>query len=130
MESLVEGDLKNLLLDKGINIKDTSSNMKGVYKDTRWEVDIIATNGEEIVLVEVKTTLRVSHVRDFLEKLKWFSKWKREYKGYKIYGCVAYLRESQSSVAFSEKEGLFVIRATGSSASIINKESFKPKVFY
>ena len=129
MESLVEGDLKKLLQNKGINIQDVTCNTKGTYKGKHWEVDIIATNGSEIVLVEVKTTLTVSHVRDFLKKLKVFSDWKEEYRGYKIYGSVAYLRESQSSTMYAQREGLYVIRATGSSASIINEDSFKPKVF-
>ena len=129
MESLVEGDLKQLLLNKGIKIRDVTCNLKGIYKGKSWEVDIVATNGDEIVLVEVKTTLKVSHVQDFLKKLRIFRQWKEEYKGYKIYGSVAYLRENQSSTTYAQKEGLYVIRATGSSASIINKDSFKPKVF-
>ena len=129
IESLVEGDLKKLLQNKGIKIRDVTRNTKGMYKGKQWEVDIIATNGDEIVLVEVKTTLKVSHVQDFLKKLQVFSQWKKEYRGYKIYGSVAYLREDQSSTSYAQKEGLYVIRATGSSASIINKDSFKPKIF-
>ena len=129
MEALVEGDLLKLLKQKGITIKDTTMNMKGEHKEEDWEIDILASNGEEIVLVEVKTTLKVQHVEDFLYKLKRFTTWKSIYKDKKMYGAVAYLKEAQSSAKYAEKQGLFVIRATGSSASIINKKSFKPKIF-
>jgi hypothetical protein len=46
-----------------------------------------------------------------------------------ILGAVAYLKENKSSARYAERNGLFVIRATGSSASIINKEVFVPKIF-
>ena len=129
MEALVEGDLLKLLKQQGIAIKDTTINMKGEHKDEDWEIDILASNGEEIVLVEVKTTLKIQHVEDFLYKLKRFTTWKSIYKEKKMYGAVAYLKEDQSSTKYAEKQGLFVIRTTGSSSSIINKKNFKPKIF-
>ena len=46
-----------------------------------------------------------------------------------MYGAVAYLRADESSDEYAEGRGLFVIRATGSSASITNPEDFTPRVF-
>ena len=129
METLVEGDLLKLLKQKNIRVDDTTMNMKGCYKDENWEVDILASNGEEIVLVEVKTTLNLQNVKDFIDKLKKFTTWKPIYKEKKMYGAVAYLKADQGSARYAEKQGLFVIRATGSSSSIINKKDFKPKIF-
>ncbi len=129
IESLVEGDLVKLLNEKGIDIDSTLTNMKGEYKGQNWELDIVAINGQEVVLVEVKTTLKVKDVKRFIKKLNIFTAWRPEYKGKKIYGAVAYLRAAESSAQHAEKQGLFVIRATGNSASVINKESFKPKAF-
>ena len=129
METLVEGDLLKLLKQKNIRVDDTTMNMKGQYQDENWEIDILASNGEEIVLVEVKTTLNLQNVKDFIYKLKKFTTWKPRYKDTKIYGTVAYLKADQGSAQYAEKQGLFVIRATGSSSSIINKKNFKPKIF-
>ena len=129
METLVEGDLLKLLKQKNIRVDDTTMNMKGCYKDQNWEVDILASNGEEIVLVEVKTTLNLQDVKDFIDKLKKFTIWKPIYKEKKMYGAVAYLKADQGSAQYAEKQGLFVIRATGSSSSIINKKDFQPKIF-
>ena len=68
-------------------------------------------------------------VEYFLKKLGLFKKIFHQYADKKIYGAVAYLKANSGSAKFSERKGLFVIRATGSSASIINEEKFKPKVF-
>lgn len=129
MESLVEGELIKLLNEKGIDVDSSSSRMQGEYKGQSWEFDIIAANGKEVVVVEVKTTLKVKDTQYFLNKLKSFTTWKSEYKGKTIYGAIAYLRSDEHSTKHAEKQGLFVIRATGNSASIINKKSFKPKAF-
>ena len=129
MEALVEGDLLKLLKEKGITVDDTTTNMKGHHNEEDWEIDILASNGEEIVIVEVKTTLKVQDVKDFIYKLNKFTTWKPKYKDDKMYGAVAYLKAHHSSIKYAEKQGLFVIRATGSSASIINKKNFKPKIF-
>ena len=129
MESLVEGELIKLLKEKGIDVDSSSSNMHGVYEGKNWEIDIVAVNGTELVLVEVKTTLKVKDIDYFTNKLNVFTTWKPEYKGKTIYGAVAYLRSDEHSTKHAEKQGLFVIRATGDSASIINKKDFKPKAF-
>jgi len=138
MESLVEGDLVKLLKEKGIEIERTSTNEKGlmsyidekgVRQKKQCEIDIVAKNGEEIVVVEVKTTLTVRDVHKFLDILNKFSQLLPEYRDKRVYGAVAYLRAQDSSEIYSEKQGLFVIRATGSSASITNKKDFKPKSF-
>ena len=52
-----------------------------------------------------------------------------EYASRRIYGAVAYLKAHQESDLRAERLGLFVIRATGSSASITNREGFTPRTF-
>ena len=130
MEALVEGDLIKLLKDKKIEVERTLQNIKGEREGEKWEIDILAINGKEVVVVEVKTTLTVKHVDHFIEKvLKDFTNLNPEYKSKKIYGAVAYLKADQNSDSYAQKGGLFVIRATGSSASITNKQEFIPKDF-
>ena len=130
METLVEGDLIKLLKEKDIAVERTTQNLKGEWEGKEWEIDILAINGKEVVVVEVKTTLTVSYVRNFIKKiLKNFTVLNPEHKGKTIYGAVAYLKANQGSHTYAEKEGLFVIKATGSSSSIINKKGFRPKKF-
>ncbi len=70
IESLVKGDLVNILKNRGIDVHDTSERRKGNHEGENYEFDIIAHNGSEIVIVEVKTTLKVSDVKNFVSKLK------------------------------------------------------------
>ena len=125
IEALVDGDLVKLLKKRNIQVDRTLTNIEG--KD--YEFDIIAVNGDEVVVVEVKTTLKVKDVDYFKTKMDRFTDLCSEYKGKKIYGAVAYLKADQSSNKYAERQGFFVIRATGSSASITNPQDFKPKIF-
>lgn len=129
MESLVEGDLIKLLRSKGIDVHDTSMRRKGSHNGHNFEFDIIAHNGREIVIVEVKTTLRVKDVKHFVTKLKKARVWLDEYKDYNVYGAIAFLRADEGSALFAENQKLFVIKATGNSASIVNNDTFVPAVF-
>lgn len=129
VESLVEGDLVNVLNKRGINAEKTIQRIKGNHEGENFEYDIIAVNGKEIVIVEVKTTLRVKDVEWFHEKLWKAKKFLPEYKNKTIYGAMAYIIADGASGRMAEKQGLFVIRATGNSSSIINETGFQPKVF-
>ena len=129
MESLVEGDLVALLQARGISVRSTHPRVRGRRNGERYEFDILAGNGNEMVVVEVKTTLTADDVKRFLEKLDKFTEYEPVYRGKQVYGAVAYLRAEQDSELYAERQGLFVIRATGNSASIINDADFRPRVF-
>ena len=130
IEALVEGRLVKLLKERHIDIRSCSSRSVKTSKENKeYEFDIIAANGSEVVPVEVKTTMKVRDVDDFIKKLKIFKTFSPDYKNKKIYGAVAYLKAQQSSQVYAEKKGLFVIRAVGDSAFLINEKSFKPKAF-
>ena len=66
MESLVEGDLVALLQQRGIAVQHTVTNPRQNYGERRWEFDLVAINGEQVVVVEVKTSLRVPDVDRFI----------------------------------------------------------------
>lgn len=129
IETLVEGDLIKLLKRRGIIVERTIERVKGNHHGQNYEYDIIAVNGDEIVIVEVKTTLRPQDVSEFHEKLWKAKTYLHEYKDKVVYGSMAFLSAEGASDRMAEKLGFFVIKATGSSSSIINKEDFKPKAF-
>ena len=130
LESLVEGDLVELLRARGIDITSTLPNgVKGRRNGEHYQFDLVVKNGEELVVVEVKTTMTVDDVKHFLGKMNRFTEFEPVYQGLRIYGAVAYLKVVQEAELYAARQGLFVIRATGSSASIINDEDFRPKRF-
>ncbi|MDE0120048.1 MAG: hypothetical protein OXM55_08600 [Bdellovibrionales bacterium] len=95
----------------------------------RREFDIIVANGTEVVVVEVKTTLVPKDVSVFLKTLRDFRSYFPRYRSETIYGAMAYLASENEAHFLAEEEGLFLIRATGDSASLINRKDFKPKFF-
>ena len=129
MGALVEGDLVSMLNRHGIRVEHTMTNLKKDHGEPRWEIDSLAVNGDELVVVEVKTTLKVRHVDHLLDLLQDFPELLREYRNREVYGAVAHLKADESSAAYAERQGLYVIRATGSSASIVNRDDFRPRRF-
>lgn len=129
IEALVEGDLVKLLRQRGIDVHSTFSNHKAEYGGRHWEIDVVALNAGEAVMVEVKTTLKVRHVDHFLETLRNCQAVMPVVAGKRVYGAVAYLKADEASDRYAEGHGLYVIRATGSSASITNPEPFRPRTF-
>ncbi len=129
MESLVEGDIIRIFNERGIKVQDTSTRRKGSYQGENYEFDIIAHNGKETVIIEVKTTLRVSDVKSFIKKLQKARTYLRMDDDEVIYGAIAYLQADAGSEIFAQKEKLFVIRATGDSAAIINQPDFVAEKF-
>ncbi|CDH47101.1 hypothetical protein [Candidatus Contendibacter odensensis] len=130
MESLVEGDRVNLLNARGIGITDTTTRLKGKRPDGgNYEFDILAHNGEAMVVVEVKTTLRPDDVKTFMNKLDHLKEWIPRYAHNRIYGAMAWLTADAGAEAMVENRGLFSIRATGDSASIQNDPAFAPRAW-
>ena len=130
MEALVEGDLVPLLTQRGIPVSDTSTRLKGKCPDGgSYEFDIIAHNGTEMVVVEVKTTLRPADVKHFLYKLNHMKVWIPRYANNRIYGAVAWLTADAGAEIMAENRGLLSIRAAGDSASIVNAEEFRPRAW-
>ena len=131
MESLVEGDLLKLLQHRDLDVKKTSCRIKGALNGQYAELDIVATGDTDVVVVEVKTTLRNRDVKDFVEKLGKLALYEKDWCGKNLYGAVAYLDTDNSVRVYAERQGLLVIRATGNSASIVNeKDNFRLREYH
>ena len=129
MESLVEGDIIRIFNERGIKVQDTSTRRKGSYEGENYEYDIIAHNGKETVIIEVKTTLKVKDVKAFIQKLRKTRTYLRMDEDDVIYGAMAYLQADSGSEVYGQNQQLFVIRATGDSAAIVNAVDFEPARF-
>ncbi len=134
VESLVEGSLVPLLRARGIEVRQTSRRVEVEFRTPggerkQKEFDILVVNGDEAVAVEVKTTLTPDMVKYFLSAMEDFKRYFPDYGHKRVYGAVAYLRSESEAAKYAERQGLFVVRATGDSASIVNAEWFVPKAF-
>jgi RecB family endonuclease NucS len=92
------------------------------------EIDILATNKDSVIVVEVKTTLKVEDVNDFIsEKLSRFFEFFPKYKGMTLYGAVAGIRIEESADRYAYRKGLFVLTLSGEGMVVIlNDEKFRP----
>ena len=133
VENLIGGNLITKLNEHNIKVTTNYKNEKGFYTQEgikrRYEFDIVAKNGNEVVIVEVKTKLTLSDIERFVAKLRQVVKYIDSYKDKKVYGGVAYLYCETDCEVEASRKGLFVIEATGNSSTILNVEEFKPVNF-
>jgi len=99
----------------------------------RWavamEIDILAVDETEVVLVECKSRLSKDDVNEFLEKLSRFKQAFPHYKNYQAYGAVAGIEIDEGVDRYAYKQGLFVIKPSGETVEIINDSGFEPKLW-
>jgi len=131
MEALVEGSVLKLFQDRGIGVYQIYQRARSRQNGRHMEVDLLMVNDDEVVVAEVKTTLKPEYVREFVEKLTGrFPEFFPKYAGLRVYGAVAGLRIVQGADLFAERQGLFVIKVGGEGMThILNREDFDPRNF-
>ena len=128
VEALVEPSVLRLFQERGIQVIDTAQRLKTTKNGEQMEIDILATNKDSVIVVEVKTTLKVEDVNFFIEKLERFFEFFPKYKGMKLYGAVAGIRIEESADRYAYRKGLFVLTLSGEGMVVIlNDEKFRPK---
>jgi len=106
-------------IDKDLRRHSTKKNLQGQY-------DIVLTNTEIVVVVEVKYKLSEKHVRRFYNKgLKNFIKLFPFFSNYKLYGAVASMSDPNEANKLAKEYGLFVLGQSGNEVEIIN-DNVKP----
>ncbi len=118
VEELVEPAVISLFRGKGIDVKETYSRARVKRQGIAMEIDILAVDETEVVLVECKSRLSKDDVNEFLEKLSRFKEAFPHYKNYQAYGAVAGIEIDEGIDRYAYKQGLFVI-----------KPSFEPKLW-
>jgi hypothetical protein len=130
IESLVKPSALKLFQERGIKVTETYQRLESYRNGSQMEVDILLANDVEAVVVEVKTTLKVEDVREFLEKLRQFTIFFPRYKGLIIYGGVVGIQIEEDADRFAYRRGLFVLTGSGEGMiRILNDLSFKPQNF-
>ena len=130
MEALVEPGSVELFRARGVDVKTVAPRLKSKRNGSNFEVDLLLEDENQIIVVEVKTTLTVEDVREFLDALDIFLDFFPKYEGYTIYGAVAYVHITGKADRFAYKSGLFVLGLGKEGlVRIQNDEKFKPRNF-
>jgi hypothetical protein len=110
------GDKSFQFIDTNLSRYDKKSRRKGQF-------DIILTNTDTIVVVEVKYKLTREYVNEFYHKtLNNFVFLFPNYSNYKLYGAVASLSDHDNALELAKKYGLFVLGQAGDDIEVINDE--------
>ncbi len=132
VEAMVEPAVLGLFKDRGIDVSVVTNNIV-IEKDGKqvFEMDMLLRNGDSVVLVEVKTTLRHNDVNEHIEKrLKRFKEFFPEYNDKKIYGAVAYIKCKENADLYATRKGLFVLTFSGKNLIVIkNDKDYQPRDF-
>ena len=130
MEALITPSCLKLFKERGLDIMRTYTNVKVETNELEGEFDIVLADGNEVVIVEVKTTMTSGYVNDFLEKMARIREYLPEHKEKTIFGAVAAIKYENASDKYAYKNGLFVLINKGEDIiKIANKQGFVPKAF-
>ncbi len=130
VEALVEPNALKLFQERGIKVHYVYRRVEAQMNGRTMELDLLLENSDEVVVIEVKSVLRVGDVRDHLQTINQLLLFFPRYQGYRIYGGVAGLDIVEDADKYAYRRGLFVLSATGEGiAQIKNDADFRPRDF-
>ncbi|REJ55547.1 MAG: DUF3782 domain-containing protein [Microcystis aeruginosa DA14] len=129
VEELVEPAVLRLFQEKGIDIKEVYPRARVKRQGIAMEIDILAVDDTDLVVVECKSRLSQDDVDEFIEKLTRFKIAFPHYKNYRAYGAVAGIEINEGIDRYAYKKGLFVIKPSGDTVAIINDADFQPNTW-
>jgi hypothetical protein len=129
VEELVQPAVLRLFQEKGIDIKEIYPRARVKRQGIAMEIDVLAVDDTDVVLVECKSRLSKDDVDEFLEKLTRFKIAFPHYKNYQAYGAVAGIEIDEGIDRYAYNKGLFVIKPSGDTVEIINDENFRPRTW-
>lgn len=130
VEALVKPGVAALFQARGIDVSITHPRLLSRKGGREMEIDLLLEDTDTLVVVEVKTTLKVQDVRDFLEDLAEFPRFFPKYEAYRRFGAVAALTTEEESHLFAYRQGLFVLTVGREGlVTLRNDAKFQPKDF-
>lgn len=137
VEGLVEPAVVQLFQERGIDVKEVYPRARTKRPGLAMEIDILAVNETEVVLVECKSRLSQDDVDEFLAKLNRFKQSLPHYQNYRVYGAVAGIEINEGvecpadtlRYRYAIRKGLFVIEPAGDTVAIRNDDQFQPRTW-
>ncbi len=130
MEALVKPDALRLFQERGIQVNYCMRRVEARVGGRNMELDLLLENGQEVIVLEVKTTLKIDDIKEFMaEELGEFLTFFPRYRSYKVYGGVAALDVDEGVDKYAYRNGLFVLMVGGGVVQIKNDDKFRPKNF-
>jgi hypothetical protein len=127
VENMVAPACETLFMQREIPVHQVSQRVKKRLNGQTLEIDILVTNENHILVVEVKSSLGVNDVKELVEDLDRFRQFFPEYSQKELYGAVAGIEIEEGADKYAYRQGLFVLAQAGEAVSILNNSDFQPK---
>ena len=118
---------ETLFMQREIPVHQVSQRVKKRLNGQTLEIDVLVTNENHILAVEVKSSLGVNDVKELIEDLGKFRQFFPEYNQKQLYGAVAGIEIEGGADKYAYRQGLFVLAQAGETVSISNNLDFQPK---
>ena len=129
VEEMVRPAVVRLFQQRGIAVHQV---FRGAYAERdgdAMEIDLLVVNSVDVVLVEVKSELKVDDVKEHMLRLERFKKLFPQYAGFRVMGAVAGMVVAEETARFAYRQGLFVLAQSGDTVTIRNDKDFQPVVW-
>jgi hypothetical protein len=118
-----------LFQERGIEVHFLSRNLQGERAGQVLQVDLMVSNGQIAVLIEVRSALSVDDVNEHLERLSRFKSVVPGYADARIMGAVAAMVIPDHVACYACQCGLFVLGQSGDTMRLLNDDHFQPKIW-
>jgi Holliday junction resolvase-like predicted endonuclease len=127
-EDLFFRNLRGVFRKTKMDLKKVKRNLK---RKGEGEFDLVAEDGDKVLVVEVKNKLDKRMVDRFVDKkLPKFKDLFPEYEKHQVVGAMGALVVKDDVGRYAEKAGLYVLTQTDEGgAALLNREGFKPRTF-
>jgi hypothetical protein len=130
LEALVAPDALRIFRERGIDVHYIYERAKLKFNGENREFDLLLEDSDQVIVVEIKSRLRIEDVREFEADLLHFTDFFPKYRQYRIYGAVASLDFLEDADRYAYKRGLFVLGFIGDGiVQLLNDGKFRPRIF-
>ena len=127
VENLVAPACESIFLKRNIPVHQVSQRVKKRFDGQTLEIDVLVTNEDHVLVVEVKSSLGVNDVKELVGDLNIFRQFFPEYTHKKLYGAVAGIDIEEGADKYAYRQGLFVLAQAGETVAILNNDDFQPR---
>jgi hypothetical protein len=127
VENMVAPACETIFLKRGIPVHQVGQRIKKRLNGQTLEIDVLVTNADHVLVVEVKSSVGVDDVKALIEDLTQFRQFFPEYNQKQLYGAVAGIEIEEGADKYAYRQGLFVLAQAGETVTILNNSDFRPK---
>ncbi|REJ60476.1 MAG: DUF3782 domain-containing protein [Microcystis aeruginosa DA14] len=129
VENMVAPACETLFLNRDIPVHQVSQRVRKRLDGKTLEIDVLVTNENHVLVVEVKSSLSVDDVKELINNLTEFRQFFPEYNHKQLYGAVAGIEIEEGADKYAYRQGLFVLAQRGENVAILNDTDFQPKTW-